>query len=372
MKSAAKKRIIVTVTSDLVSDNRVHKVCTALHEAGFDVLLTGRKIHGGPDLAPRHYKTKRFRLPVNKGFFFYACFNLRLAVFLLISKFDVLLANDLDALPASFLIAKIKSKPLVYDSHEYFTESPELVNRKFVKNIWECMERIMLPHIKYAYTVCDSIAGIYTARYGTNFRVVRNLSPMKYAQQKDNERHPESERIILYQGALNEGRGLQQAVMAMKYVEGARLIIAGDGNIKNELTKLIDKQDLGHKVEMTGRLSIEDLTELTPKATAGISIEEDIALNYHYALPNKLFDYIQAQVPLIVADLPEMAAVVKQYRIGLVISSHDPSEIAKAFKTALFDKNLREGWKKNLKIAAKELNWENEKKALLDIFQVFI
>ena len=372
MESVVKKRILVSVTSDLVSDNRVHKVCTALHESGFDVLLTGRKIPGGPDLSPRKYKTKRFKLPFNKGFFFYACFNLRLLGLLLVNKFDVLLANDLDTLPANFLIAKIKNKPLVYDSHEYFTEVPELVNRKFVKHIWEFMERIMLPHIKYAYTVCDSIADIYSARYRTSFRVVRNISSYKYAPPEDVETVSGSEKIILYQGALNEGRGLKQAVMAMKFIEGARLIIAGDGTIKNELIKLIDNHNLQQKVQLTGRLSIEELARLTPRASAGFSIEEDLAMNYHFALPNKLFDYIQAHVPVIVTNLPEMAAVVKHYQIGLVISSHEPTELAEAFRTALFNTKLREEWRKNLKTATEELTWENEKKVLYDIFKAFL
>ena len=228
MKSDVKKRIIVSVTSDLVSDNRVHKVCTALHEAGFDLLLAGRRIPGGPDLLPRPYLTKRFRLPFNKGFFFYASFNIRLLLFLLVNKFDILLANDLDSLPANFIVSKIKNKTLVYDSHEYFTEVPQLVNRKTVRYIWESMERIMLPRIKYAYTVCDSIAHIYYAKYGTEFRVVKNISSHHYSPREETETDSPPEKIILYQGALHEGRGLQQAVMAMKFIEGVKLVIAGD------------------------------------------------------------------------------------------------------------------------------------------------
>ena len=368
MKPVVKKRIIVSVTTDLVSDNRVHKVCTALHESGFDILLTGRKIPGKLKLAPREYKTNRFKLPFNKGFLFYASYNLRLFIFLLVNKFDLLLANDLDTLPANFLISKLKGKPLIYDSHEYFTEVPELINRKFVKGIWELLEKMMLPHIKYAYTVSNSIAEVYTAKYGTGFKVVRNIS----ANKSEPLHKQTNEKIILYQGALNKGRGLQKAIMAMSFVKGAKLVIAGDGPIKNELSLLIDKLELGKKVQMTGRMSIEELTGLTPTASAGISLEEGSALNYRYALPNKLFDYIQAQVPVIVSNMPEMAALVNKYRIGLVISSHEPAELGKAFNTLLFDIKQREIWKKNLKNAAKELNWENEKKVLQDIFKKFI
>ncbi|MCA1760901.1 MAG: hypothetical protein LC658_14130, partial [Bacteroidales bacterium] len=126
MKPKAKKRIIVSVTSDLVSDNRVHKTCTTLGEMGFEVLLVGRKLAGSQPLSPRNYQTKRIKLFFNKGPLFYACFNFRLFCLLLFSKCDLLLSNDLDTLPANFLASKLKNKPLVYDSHEFFTEVPEL------------------------------------------------------------------------------------------------------------------------------------------------------------------------------------------------------------------------------------------------------
>ncbi|MGC9355288.1 MAG: glycosyltransferase, partial [Mariniphaga sp.] len=129
MKIKAKKRIIVSVTSDLVSDNRVHKTCTTLTEMGFEVLLVGRKLPDSQPLSPRIYSAKRLKLLFRKGPLFYACLNLRLFCLLLFSKFDLLLANDLDTLPANFLASKLKNRPLVYDSHEFFTEVPELVHR---------------------------------------------------------------------------------------------------------------------------------------------------------------------------------------------------------------------------------------------------
>src|SRR6056297_1687310 len=175
MGKTAKKRIIVSVTSDLVSDNRVHKVCTTLHHAGFNVLLAGRKLPQSLPLASRSYDTRRFRLLFRKGPLFYLCFNLRLLFFLLVSKADVLLANDLDALPANFLASKVKRCPLVYDSHELFPEVPELVDRPRIKRIWEWLERKMVPGLAHAFTVRESIARYYREKYGTSFRVVRNV-----------------------------------------------------------------------------------------------------------------------------------------------------------------------------------------------------
>ena len=365
------KRIIVSVTNDLVSDNRVHKVCNTLHNIGLEVLLVGRKHPKSLPVDKRLYEVKRFDLLFHKGPQFYAAYNFRLFVFLLFSKFDLLLSNDLDTLAANFLASKIKKKPLVYDSHEYFTEVPELIDRPKVKKIWEWLESKMLPKIKTAYTVCNSIAEVYREKYRTPFKVVRNI-PVSSKISFEKKSLENDEKIILYQGALNIGRGLQQAIFAMKFIENARLIIAGDGDIKTDLENLTIKENLQNKVEFTGRLPIEELSKLTPQADLGLSIEEDLGLNYRFALPNKLFDYIQAQVPVLITNLPEMAAIVNQYKIGEITDSLEPTHLAEKIKNALNNQEKRKVWAENLKLAAKELTWENEQKVLQGVFEAFL
>ncbi|MGM0620349.1 MAG: glycosyltransferase [Bacteroidota bacterium] len=372
MKPAARKKIIVSVTNDLVSDNRVHKTCSTLNEMGFDVLLMGRKLHQSPNLTPRSYSTKRFKLLFNKGPLFYACYNFRLFWMLIFKKLDVLLANDLDTLPANYLASKIKNKPLVYDSHEYFTEVPELVNRPTVQRIWEGLEKQMVPKVNAAYTVCNSIARIYTEKYGVDFRVVRNV-PAKISFKPVDDNTPEKrEKIILYQGAVNIGRGLEQAILAIKYLQGAKLLIAGDGDIKTELQQLTEREGLQKKVQFLGRLPIDELAQLTPQAHLGLSVEEDLGLNYRYALPNKLFDYIQARVPVLVTGLPEMAALVEHYRIGEITNTLEPEALANKMEEMLGNETKQAEWKQNLEAAARELTWENEKGILMKIFQHFL
>jgi glycosyltransferase involved in cell wall biosynthesis len=371
LKKQAKKRIIVSVTNDLVSDNRVHKVCSSLVKMGFDVLLIGRKLPKSLPVAGRNYATKRFRLLFKKGPLFYACFNLRLFLFLLFARFDVLLSNDLDTLPANYLASKLRNNPLVYDSHEYFTEVPELVNRPRVQKVWEWLEKRMLPNLKNAYTVCDSIANAYQKKYGTPFKVVRNV-PFAKSSASYSDKNESKEKIVLYQGAVNVHRGLEQAIIAMKYIDGSRLVIAGDGDIKPQLENLVQQEKLENKLEFTGRLPIDQLAKITPTAHLGLSIEEDVGLNYRFALPNKLFDYIQAEVPVLVTDLPEMSEVVSHYKIGEITESLEPEKLAEKIKTALFDESKREEWKQNLKTAASDLTWENEEKQLAEIFKPFL
>lgn len=363
------KKISVSVTNDLVSDNRVHKVCNSLRNMGYEVELIGRIHKKSLPLQTRPYHTKRFNLIFQKGAAFYAEYNFRLFWYLLFNKNNILLSNDLDSLPANFVAAKFKGKPLVYDSHEYFTEVPELINRPKVKKIWEWIEKQILPHITYAYTVCDSIAKIYDEKYGVDFKVIRNFPLRKKQENPKTTSGQRSGQIILYQGALNKGRGLTEAIRAMHFVKNAKFLIAGDGDIKRELEQLVEKEKLNEKVFFTGRLSLDELSELTPTADLGISIEEDLGLNYRFALPNKLFDYIQAEIPVLISNLPEMKAIVEKYKVGEITNTLEPEKLAIKINHALSDKEKRKTWKKNLMLAAKELTWEKEEKVLKELFK---
>ena len=144
---ASKKRIIVSVTNDLITDQRVHRTCTTLTNEGFDIILVGRQLNPRFSVK-RAYSTKRFKLPINNGPLFYALYNLRLFAFLFWNKVDILLANDLDTLPANYLASRIKGCKLIYDSHEYFCHVPELIDRPFVQKIWLAIERWIFPKLK--------------------------------------------------------------------------------------------------------------------------------------------------------------------------------------------------------------------------------
>ncbi|NUM50872.1 MAG: glycosyltransferase [Flavobacteriales bacterium] len=364
-----KKHVVVSVTNHLVTDQRVHRTCTTLHSMGFKVTLVGRKWPSDFLLQPRLYSTKRFLLPINKGFLFYAFYNIRLFFYLLFTNTDVLLSNDLDTLPANFLVSRIKRIPLVYDSHEYFTEVPELINRPRIKKIWEKIERFILPRIKNAFTVSDSIAKIYKTKYNTDFKVIRNLPEyIESTTLEDNNK----KNIVLYQGALNMGRGLEKLIEAMPLVENAILHIIGDGDITNELKERVAKKNLSHKVVFVGRVSFMNLREYTCKATIGVSLEEDMGLNYRFALPNKLFDYIHAGLPVLVSPLPEMKKMVEQYNIGIVLSKHTETEIASALNQMLSHKKELNQWSTNAKVAAQNLCWQKEEIKLKAIFATFI
>jgi len=370
------KRVIVSVTNDLVTDRRVDKTCTTLVELGFEVLLVGRQKKDSILPEHRSYTMERMRLLFEKGPCFYVEYNIRLFFFLLFRKVNLLVSNDLDTLLPNYLVHILKQIPIVYDSHEYYTQTPELVNRKFVQWIWKRIEKSIFPRLKDVITVNESIAALYHADYGNEIHVVRNISPHRELKEKRSKSElglPENKHIILLQGAgINIQRGAEEAVEAMKYIDDAVLVIIGGGDVINQLKKESQHMGLNEKVLFVSKQPFDKLLNFTICADIGLTLDKDTNINYRYSLPNKIFDYIQAGVPILASPLVEIRKIIEQYNIGCTIKNHDPKHIAERMEFMLHNKELATTWKKNLEKAAAELNWENEKKILIEVFQKYV
>ena len=356
------KRILISVTNDLTTDQRVEKTCEVLSEIGYDVLLVGRKLKKSLPIQ-RNYKTIRFRLLFNKGFLFYAEFNIRLFIFLLFTKKDLLFSNDLDTLLPNYIIGKLQNKKLVFDSHELFSEIPELVNKQRVKKVWLFLEKTIIPKLQNVITVSDSIKNHYHNLYGISAIVIRNIPKIEHINQKNFEIDAEEKKVILYQGSVNIGRGIELMIDTMALLDEYLFIVIGDGDILEQLKEKVSNLSLHDKVKFIGKKTPEELKELTPNATIGMSLEEDLGLNYRYALPNKIFDYLHANVPVIVADLPEMRNLIKKHPIGEILTERTHKILA---KTIINMTSI--SYEKELKTAKKELNWSEEKEKLISIF----
>jgi glycosyltransferase involved in cell wall biosynthesis len=366
-------KALLSVTNDLVTDQRVHRTALSLMKKGYSVLLIGRKRKGSMPLPSREYPMHRMNLFFEKGALFYAEYNVRLFIFLLFSHADMLFANDLDTLPANYLASLLKGSKLVYDSHEYFTEVPELEGRGFAKVTWEFIEKLIFPRLRHVCTVNESIAKIYEEKYGVKVRVVRNVPvlseppPLKIRQELS---LPQDVPLIVLQGSgININRGAEEAVAAMQFVSRAVLLIIGDGDVLPELKKIRDSAKLHDKVLFIPRLPFSELNQYTRQAEIGLSLDKDISLNYRFSLPNKIFDYIPAGVPVLASSLPEVKKIIGQYRVGVVTESHDPRQIAEKICYMLADEGRRREWKENTLKAKKELCWQNEEKVLFSVFE---
>ncbi len=357
------KKVSVSVINDLFTDQRVNKVCMTLKKKGFEPILIGRKFKNSP-VVVREYETKRFTLPFNKGPLFYFFYNLRLFFYLLFNTPSILLANDLDTLLANYLVHKIKRVRLVYDSHEYFTEVPELQKRRIAKLVWSSLEKWMLPNINYAYTVSPKISDSYKKLYGIEMGVIYNFP--NYLNEVNKVKQKEG--YIIYQGALNVGRGLEELIEAMKYINNYTLHVYGSGDIESELKNLTKQFNLEQKVLFFGRLSSEELLEKTKNAVLGVSIEKPIGLSYQYAVPNKIFDYLNSGIPVYYSNLNEVINLLGEREVGLQLSSYSPKAIASDLNKMLCSKQYLE-WTKNALELSRMYNWESQENKLLSYFE---
>ncbi len=357
-------KILVSAFSNLYTDQRIEKVCETLHKNGYQVELIGNSWGGMPPMT-RPYPF--FRIQHNNKSLrrAYAEFQWKLHQELKkrADSDTILLANDLDALWPNVMISSKLNIPLVFDSHEIFTEMPAIRGR-WTQKVWQFLEKKLVPNVRYMMTESVSYAKWFNRQYGVNPIIVRNI-PRKITESIDIvENNP---KIILYQGAINQSRGIPYAIQAMKEIDNAVFKIAGDGPKRLEYEKLVEEENLQEKVVFLGKLHPTELRKLTKTADVGLSIEENGGVSYLYSLPNKVADCIQSRVPLVMIDFPEMKRVYAQFKVGELIDNHKPATIAAGIKTVLA--NGRASYWSELEKAADELCWEKEEPKIIALFE---
>lgn len=365
-----RKKIIVSVISDIVTDQRVQKECNTLVEMGYDVCLAGRNSSREFLLDKLPFRIIRFRNPFKRGVLMYFVFNVQLFFFLLFRNTDVLWANDLDTMLPNFLVSRLKNKKLVYDSHEYFTAS---VNKKSSRKIWARMEKYIFPKLKNVITVNNSIKNIYEKKYKVPVTVVRNV-PYNYVISEASQKVilPPDKKILLIQGmGINENRGAEEAILTMQYLpDDYILYFIGSGTIWGRLKQLVHELKLSEKVIFIEPLPYLEMMEYTRQSFLGLIFEKIDASEEHlFALPNKFFDYVHAGIPVLSSEAVEIKLLIDQYHVGDTIGNFDPSEIAKKILEISKNKNVYDLWKQNTAEASEDLNWENEEKSLINFMQ---
>jgi len=379
-----------TVTNDLSYDQRMQRICSSLAANGYDVLLIGRKKSASIPLQNLPFRQKRLSCLFEKGPGFYLEYNLRLFVYLLFIKTDLICAIDLDTILPCYFVSVIRRKKRVYDAHELFTEMKEIVERPLILKMWTAIERFAVPKFKNGYTVNQSLVDELYRRYGVKYEMVRNLPILntnyeirgtnykarntKY--EKDEQRTGNAEQLstinyhlstIIYQGAVNEGRSFETIIPAMKDVK-AKLEIYGEGNFFEQTKQLIKQHGVEDKVILKGVVSPDILKNITPKARIALMIFEATGMNQYHSLSNRFFDYIMAGVPQVCVNYPEYKAINDEYNIAFMIDDVQPATIAAALNRLLTDDVLHESLQQNCLKAREVLNWSSEEKKLVAFY----
>jgi glycosyltransferase involved in cell wall biosynthesis len=283
---------------------------------------------------------------------------------------DVMHCNDLNALHIG-VISKLFNKNLkvVYDAHEYETETVYLTGIK--KRLAKTTENFLIKYVDRIMTVSDTIAGEYVRLYNVEKpALVLNAPFHKKVEKKDIFRETfnisEHKSIFLYQGNLSRGRGVEVVLETFKNLNDNNSVVVFMGY--GELEEIIkEHQKKYNNIYFHKAVSPNVLLNYTSSADFGISMIEDICLSYRYCLPNKMFEYIMAEVPVIVSNLPEMKSIVEAYQVGVVTKENNSEELSRAIILASsLDKNEIQN---NLKKVKTIYNWEEQEKVLIELYQ---
>ncbi|WP_419955121.1 glycosyltransferase [Neobacillus niacini] len=425
------KKVGMFVWNHFTNDARVLRECTALSEAGYDVDLIC--IHDPKDAnLPRfeqrndHFKVYRLRrypvlLELGQKFYRYSLQNkwfgafcliiwailtllapvavipITIVVFLLLKTrvrvlwvrsslifrmilkgyrghYDIYHSNDLNTLPQGYISAKwrLKPKKLIYDSHEVQTS-----RTGYSSPIHGKMEAFLIKKIDEMMVENDTRAKYNEDLYGFYPHVVHNY-PFKQLSQSNEKvdlhkilNIPRNEKILLYQGGIQTGRGLDKLIKAVPMFKEGVLVLVGDGKIKKELQEMVKEMNLEEKVKFHPKVPLLDLPKFTRNGYIGFQVLNNVCFNHYSASSNKLFEYMMAGVPVVACDFPEIKKVVDQEQTGITVDSHNPMEIADAVNKILSNPTLREKYSKNSFAARNSYNWEEEKQEFLNVYSKY-
>jgi glycosyltransferase involved in cell wall biosynthesis len=342
----------------------MQRICSSLQSNGFDVLLVGVKRKKSLSLSTQKFQQKRISIIFEKTFLFYAEYNIKLFFYLLFKKADAICAIDLDTILPCYFVSVLKQTRRVYDAHEIFTEMNEVINNKKVKWFWDKIEQFCVPRFDDGYTVNIFIKEEFMRRYGANYGVIRNLPFKYYTNQPINQ---STNQPIIYQGAVNFGRGFEQLIPAMKNVQG-ELHIYGIGNFYHQVEALIKTNGVGDKVKLLGAILPNDLKQITPNAKLGITIFKREGMNQYYSLANRFFDYIMAGIPQVCVAYPEYVNINEEFEVALLVNDIKPETLSNALNTLLTNSVLYNKLKENTLKAREVLNWQTEEKKLIQFW----
>jgi glycosyltransferase involved in cell wall biosynthesis len=367
---SSKKKVLITFLGNIHYDTRCNNLYDSLSANNFEVEFIGF------DWLTKGFTETRGNVSViklKKGFLslpFYLKFIWHIKLKLLTTKASVIFAEDIYTLPFAVIFGKLKRAKIYYDSRELFGYLAGLKDKKFKQAFWKWTEKFFIRKADYVIVTGPMDGEFLQKEYRLkNLILLRNL-PRYYKPELKLDLHShlqieKSQKIILYQGVLLKGRGIEKIFAVLKELPYCVFLIAGGGEFEEYYKKLSNEMNLVDQVFFLGKLTQDELPKITASADVGVSLIENLSTSYYYALPNKLFEYIMAEVPVIVSNLPQMKEVVEKYDVGFSVDIENKAELITAIKKLTEDNNFYKTKVQNCQVASQELNWEKEVTNLL-------
>ena len=368
-------KILHLVLNNYENDNRVRRAAECGHRLGAEVFIFALSKYKSQRVFNENgvnirllYLTTRF-LPKIKYFQIFKYLEIVFRMFFAALKYNptIIHAHDLNTLPIGRMIAKVSGAKLIYDSHEYWADVG-VVNARYFSKVLMIFEKYFLKKVDVCITVSSNIAELIEKNYSIPKPiVVRNVPEQWKMDSKQQLRLSigisTDVILILYQGYI-VGNGVHHLKEAFKKVKGnAVLVFLGNGEEVESL-----KQDNFPGIYFHPSVTYEKLASFTSDADIGVLSIQGINQSKFNALPNKMFEYINGGLALVASNLPEMRRLIDEYNMGLVYTDGNIDELADSINKLVNNYGLLKKFKINSRICATEINWENEKKILEDIY----
>lgn len=357
------KRAVISFLGNINYDTRARNLYFSLVELGYDVHTLSfewyDRPHGGSIPVVRLSKSV-------SSLFFYLKFILTVVRWLSIQKYDLYIASDIYNLPFLSFFARFRGKPLFYDSRELFRYLAGLKGKQKVQRLLAWIENQYIRDCDKVIVTGRMDAEVLIEDYGLpegKFILLRNLphsvGTLKSLDIRAKFGFPGDSIILIYQGVILNGRGLKILIKALKQLEKTCLVIMGDGDLKSELESRIENEGLTERVVFTGTIPQSDILSYTAAADIGCTLIENISKSYYYALPNKMFEYIAAGIPVLASNLPQMMQIIDEFGVGKYVDPEDIESVVAGIKE-LSDSGRKQAIAENARKAHLELNWEAE------------
>ncbi len=380
--------IVLLTLNNFTHDTRIHRTATALSQAGNHVTVLALWQQGlakqesnpsGYHIERIHLTSRSWRNRTLGPLLKYLEYSLK--VWKRAGKVPAAIyhANDANTLPAAWLAAKRNRASLIYDAHELETGRNWTATRLagFYEQIHAWPEKMFIHHANAVITVNQSIADRLVELYHIAQPVVVMNCPDPKAEafttpdRLRRELHiPDPLKIILYQGIVTRGRGIELLIDAVQTLPETAIVILGDGALLPALRERLDKGEI-QRVYLPGKVKPADLPSYTASADLGAVLIEPTCESYRLSLPNKFFEYLHAGLPIIGSNIPELARLIQVEDVGVVVELQKPREIENAICSLLGSPHRLADFRANALKAAKKYSWEKEKLILLELYEKF-